>query len=130
VLLLIWSNTLAVITVACGVYHIYDRVHQEPTILDYYIVGATAFGVLVLLILLPFTFTHIQLIIYNSTTLEHLEKRSRFNSPYDMGWRSNFVQVFGSNPLLWLLPVMNSYGDGITFPCLPANEASSLLLRT
>ena len=26
-------------------------------------------------------------------------------NPYDVGTYKNFVQVFGSNPLIWLLPI-------------------------
>lgn len=31
---------------------------------------------------------------------------------FDLGWRRNLRQLFGESPLLWLLPVCNTQGDG------------------
>jgi len=129
VLLLLWTLMLAIETLVCGSYHIYDRVTKpKPTVLDYYIVAVTFLAVVVLLVLLPFTGTHLGLILRNSTTLEHLEKRSRYANPYHLGWYKNIQQVFGANPFFWLLPVGTYQGDGVLFPAL--QETSSLLLHT
>ena len=34
---------------------------------------------------------------------------------FDLGWRKNLRHLFGENPLLWLLPVCNTTGDGWTW---------------
>jgi hypothetical protein len=44
---------------------------------------------------------------------------------YNIGVWSNAKQVFGVNPLLWLLPVATSLGDGVSFQ--QRNERQSLL---
>jgi len=135
VLFLFYTVLFGSIMVAAGGYHIYDRISKADGSsisdnLDYYIVVAAAFAVIALLLLLPFTLTHFRLVVRNLTTIEHLEKRSRSSNPFDLGWKRNFTEVFGSNPFLWLVPVWSSKGDGITFPSLTLSEKSSLLLHT
>ena len=34
---------------------------------------------------------------------------------FDLGWRRNLQHLFGSNPLLWFLPICNTSGDGWTW---------------
>jgi palmitoyltransferase len=130
VLVLLWTFLLAVDMAACGAFHIYDRVKDQPQpyVLDYFIVSFTAVAIILILLLGPFTITHLKLVLRNSTTLEHLEKHSAKNNPYNLGWYKNICQVFGSNPLLWLIPIRTSQGDGVVFPSV--TEASSLLLHT
>jgi len=60
-----------------------------------------------------FGLTHLSFVLRNVTTLESFEKNK--TNPYDLGWRSNFEQVFGPAPLLYFLPVRNSIGNGLTF---------------
>ncbi|RMZ88489.1 hypothetical protein DV736_g4289, partial [Chaetothyriales sp. CBS 134916] len=45
---------------------------------------------------------------------EYLDDRDSEKLPnaFDLGWTRNWTAVFGPNPLLWALPVMNSPGDG------------------
>ncbi|RMZ85555.1 hypothetical protein DV737_g579, partial [Chaetothyriales sp. CBS 132003] len=45
---------------------------------------------------------------------EYLDDRDSEKLPnaFDLGWTRNWTAVFGPNPLLWGLPVMNSPGDG------------------
>jgi len=134
VLFLFYTVLFGCIMTAAGGYHLYDRLSKgdDSNIndeLDYYIVVSATFAGLALLLLLPFMCTHFRLLTYNLTTIEHLEKRSRRTNPFDLGWRKNFVEVFGSNPLLWLVPVWTSKGDGITFPSSVSSEKSSLLLH-
>jgi hypothetical protein len=62
------------------------------------------------------------LLLSNQTTIEKSDK-DRFATTgiksfnfYDQGSLRNFTSVFGSNPLLWLLPLAPNYkGDGIIF---------------
>ncbi|KAK9370294.1 DHHC palmitoyltransferase-domain-containing protein [Lipomyces kononenkoae] len=75
------------------------------------------------------------LLFSNKTTIEAMEtqryKSSVASSSYrysqapssdsvgnifDLGWRENFRQVMGDNPLTWFIPVRTSKGDGMTFP--------------
>lgn len=52
-------------------------------------------------------------------------------SPYDVGTRKNFEQVFGTNPLLWFIPVNRTTLDGIVWPSVSdsvvSEEAKGLL---
>ena len=45
---------------------------------------------------------------------EYLDDNETGKMPnaFDLGWRRNLQHVFGPNRWLWLLPVMNSVGDG------------------
>ncbi|KAF3908678.1 hypothetical protein AA313_de0207186 [Arthrobotrys entomopaga] len=40
---------------------------------------------------------------------------SQMPNAFDLGWKKNFVQVFGTSALLWFVPVRNSIGDGWTW---------------
>ncbi|KAL4428875.1 hypothetical protein ABPG74_001362 [Tetrahymena malaccensis] len=85
-----------------------------------------------------FFYFHIQLMLSNVTTIEQLEKvKEKLDNGnqkdkvsvldniesnqnvYDLGKRKNFYQVFGQNPILWLLPVFGEsgrpYGDGVAW---------------
>lgn len=31
---------------------------------------------------------------------------------FDLGWKRNLLHLFGDKPLLWFVPICNSYGDG------------------
>lgn len=78
-----------------------------------------------------FFFTHFyQVLLGNETTLEQLDRerikeRNRKSKGiieeipkniYNVGWKNNFIQVFGKNPMLWLIPVQTCIGDGYSFP--------------
>ncbi|KAK9459193.1 DHHC palmitoyltransferase-domain-containing protein [Lipomyces oligophaga] len=75
------------------------------------------------------------LLFSNKTTIEAMETQRyrsniaanayRYSTPpssksvgnvFDLGLKQNFVQMMGSNPLLWFFPVVNSRGNGTTFP--------------
>lgn len=62
-----------------------------------------------------FAFVHFQLAMKNETTIENYSDRRQPN-PYDLGRGENFRQVFGTNPLFWLLPLQTTVGDGLSFP--------------
>lgn len=47
---------------------------------------------------------------YNEYLIE--ETSREMPNAFDLGWKSNFVQVFGPQPVLWFVPVRNSIGDG------------------
>lgn len=59
----------------------------------------------------------------NYTTIEYLEimrfrsphVKGKFNNTYDLGFKQNMYSVFGTHPLLWLIPTRTP-GDGNNFP--------------
>jgi palmitoyltransferase len=61
---------------------------------------------------------HVKLVMKNSTTIENLDRRNiHRDSNYDMGSVFNWMQVFGKNPWLWVLPITGKsgkpLGDGV-----------------
>uniref|UniRef100_A0A915E1T5 Palmitoyltransferase n=1 Tax=Ditylenchus dipsaci TaxID=166011 RepID=A0A915E1T5_9BILA len=65
-------------------------------------------------------FYHLYLISKNKTTNETFGP-PRFSygvdkNIYNLGCKRNFREVFGSNSLLWFIPVFTSTGDGMLFP--------------
>lgn len=65
------------------------------------------------------------------TTIEFCEKTTRQPSlgetkltSYDRGCLDNLLNVFGPNPLLWLLPVSLPTGEGLYFPAKGSAEGT------
>lgn len=53
-----------------------------------------------------FTGFHVfYLLCYGKTTLEYCEKKCDKDEVFDKGCKVNFVEIFGCNPLFWLIPV-------------------------
>jgi len=60
----------------------------------------------------------------NYSDLERERERARYNAylderdsqslphAFDLGWRRNLLQIFGAQPILWFVPILNSIGDG------------------
>ncbi|XP_064456937.1 palmitoyltransferase ZDHHC2-like [Ornithodoros turicata] len=85
-------------------------------------------GVVLLFGLGSFLYYHITLVLANSTTLENMRDpvfKVREDS-FNIGWRENFLEVFGSNPLLWLIPVFSTRGDGARFPTVLHRNRNAL----
>jgi len=64
---------------------------------------------------------HLWLLVHNRSTLEQFRAPMFENNQSDAaGWSlgrmNNVREVLGSSPLLWLLPVPTTLGDGIVFP--------------
>jgi hypothetical protein len=59
------------------------------------------------------------LVFSGLTIIEQAEKErfpSKSTNIYDLGWQRNFVNVFGSNPLVWFIPFFaNLKGKGLLF---------------
>ena len=83
-------------------------------------------------IISSFYFFHLNLVLTNTTTLEHLEfekekdperkpnlGKVRAADQYDVGKFYNWLQVYGSSYVLWFFPLTllagNPIGDGIVF---------------
>ncbi|KAJ3428487.1 protein s-acyltransferase 16-related [Anaeramoeba flamelloides] len=82
------------------------------------------------LVLLFITFilliSHIHLVLNNMTTVEqwdYWENPEKLNI-YDLDSYKNWVQVFGTNKLLWFLPIYTSLGNGIDFPTVDIEESN------
>lgn len=85
-------------------------------------IGIAYFGNVVLsVVLCAFCFFHFYLISNALTTIEFREKMTvKFDkSPYHVSCLANFVQVFGSNPFVWCLPLSKVYiGPNTSDPLL------------
>nr|GMD31526.1 probable protein S-acyltransferase 12 [Ipomoea batatas] len=57
--------------------------------------------------LLCFVVMHASLVSSNTTSVEVYEKKRNVRWKYDLGWKQNFVQVFGSSKALWFLPLFS-----------------------
>ncbi|EQL36969.1 hypothetical protein BDFG_01598 [Blastomyces dermatitidis ATCC 26199] len=65
-----------------------------------------------------------QSLYHSYEELEHARERARYDEyldeqdgeklphAFDLGWRRNLRHLFGTNPLLWFLPICNTTGDG------------------
>lgn len=61
---------------------------------------------------------HVWLTCLNMSTIEFCEKKFRRgtdNELYNLGVCRNLRSAFGKNPFLWILPIDNREGDGVTF---------------
>ncbi|KAL8499585.1 hypothetical protein ACS0TY_019535 [Phlomoides rotata] len=55
--------------------------------------------------LLCFVVMHTSLLLSNTTSIEVHEKNKTERWKYDLGWRKNIEQVFGTRKVFWLFPV-------------------------
>uniref|UniRef100_A0A0E0LKD5 Protein S-acyltransferase n=1 Tax=Oryza punctata TaxID=4537 RepID=A0A0E0LKD5_ORYPU len=58
--------------------------------------------------LLCFIGMHTSLVTSNTTSIEVHERRNSVSWKYDLGWRKNLEQVFGTKKLLWFLPLYSA----------------------
>ncbi|KAL2345941.1 hypothetical protein Fmac_007226 [Flemingia macrophylla] len=57
--------------------------------------------------LLCFVVMHVSLLLNNTTSVEVHEKKKGVRWRYDLGWKRNFEQVFGTKKALWLFPLFS-----------------------
>ncbi|XP_051120175.1 probable protein S-acyltransferase 12 isoform X2 [Andrographis paniculata] len=57
--------------------------------------------------LLCFVVMHVSLLLSNTTSVEVHEKKQAARWMYDLGWKKNIEQVFGTRKALWLFPVFS-----------------------
>ncbi|XP_042065089.1 probable protein S-acyltransferase 12 [Salvia splendens] len=76
--------------------------------------------------LLCFVVMHISLLLSNTTSVEVHEKKKGMPWKYDLGWRKNIEQVFGTRKVLWLFPVFSKEDlervpalQGLDYPTRP-----------
>ncbi|CAG9316328.1 unnamed protein product [Blepharisma stoltei] len=82
------------------------------------LIGAFLFAALLAVVLTLFAKFHIKLILGNTTTIEQMDKKANQRTGlYDKGRERNWIQVFGQNPWIWLLPMTGvtgkPIGDGV-----------------
>ncbi|KAJ3449196.1 palmitoyltransferase zdhhc2 [Anaeramoeba flamelloides] len=111
--LLVCLYTLASLSpiVAKGVWiqNTFLRIHA---ICASIVCGTFLFSTSILLI------SHISFISKNMTTIENYQywKDPDLVNVYNIGKKQNWIQVFGENKLLWLIPIFTTPGDGYNFP--------------
>ncbi|XP_075040533.1 palmitoyltransferase ZDHHC15 [Mixophyes fleayi] len=75
---------------------------------------------------------HCWLVGLNRTTLEAFSVPVFHSGPdkngFHLGFRRNLEQVFGKQTNLWLIPVLTSIGDGLSFPMRRVFESQNPLL--
>ncbi|KAK7397461.1 hypothetical protein VNO78_18633 [Psophocarpus tetragonolobus] len=57
--------------------------------------------------LLCFLLMHLSLLLSNTTSVEVHEKKKGVRWVYDLGWKRNIEQVFGTKKALWLFPLFS-----------------------
>ncbi|KAK4488698.1 hypothetical protein RD792_004475 [Penstemon davidsonii] len=57
--------------------------------------------------LLCFVVMHASLLLSNTTSVEVHEKRKDVRWKYDLGWKNNIEQVFGTKKMLWFFPLFS-----------------------
>lgn len=75
-------------------------------------------------VLIIFVKFHINLVFTNSTTIESLDKEhANENIKFKLSYKENWLQVFGTNKLLWFFPIIaeggRPEGDGLTWKTVP-----------
>ncbi|XP_063721152.1 palmitoyltransferase ZDHHC20-B-like [Symsagittifera roscoffensis] len=79
---------------------------------------------------------HIYLLLNNKTTIESFRVPIFIHGTdedakrgFGIGWKNNFVQVFGTKRRFWILPVSTCLGNGNSFPVADCEPESGLLLN-
>ncbi|XP_037919412.1 palmitoyltransferase ZDHHC20-A-like [Hermetia illucens] len=72
---------------------------------------------------------YLRLVFANQTLMErtfgiYLENGKQHNHFFDLGWKQNFVQVFGDCFLLVCVPIFTSKGNGEVFPVSVKGESN------
>jgi len=126
------------VAMASPVYATVLRLYEKPSVEQvepFLQVGAYTLDLMLAAVLTSFFKFHVGLVCRNSTTIETMDKTTIKKSEYNRTCKQNWVQVFGANPWLWLLPMSGRsgrpVGDGVmwrpeaTHPDddIPNNEA-------
>lgn len=57
------------------------------------------------------------------------EDNAKMPSAFNLGWRRNLLHLFGDRPLLWVVPVCNTSGDGWRWEASPKFLETQELFR-
>ncbi|XP_022738445.1 probable protein S-acyltransferase 14 [Durio zibethinus] len=87
---------------------------------------AFVFNIAFALSVLGFLIMHITLVRANTTTIEAYEKKITPKWRYDLGWKKNFEQVFGTEKKFWFIPAYSEndlrrmpFLQGFEYPTRP-----------
>jgi len=122
---------ILIYSLICNFSYIKDAIHKfyyfqltdsNDILYNSVLVFVYTIDVLASIIVFNFTKFHIYLIIENKTTIETIDvKTEKYQSPYDLGKFNNFIQTFGRNKVLWVLPFKiitgHPLGNGIEWDC-------------
>lgn len=99
---------------------IIDKIYYENLEYTELFVLSTGFACMlfVSVLLTAFLFFHFRLLLKGKTTIENCDtKKKKYD--YNLGFKENFLCVFGRNPLMWFFPVLsNSKESGVQFSCV------------
>jgi len=120
-LLLFWAGvaiTFVLISQISPVYGIFQQ--NDRTWTDWWVVFNYFCSIVMMLSVGALGLFHCAIIVKNMTTLEYREKKSinpDYVNLYDINPADNWVQVFGPDPFLWIIPTRKGIGgDGLSFP--------------
>ncbi|KAJ1974288.1 palmitoyltransferase for Vac8p [Dimargaris xerosporica] len=130
ILFLVWGTLYCAYCFATSVptlvRQLLDMTSQDD--LDLHLMFLVIAAGLFTICLAVFTGFHLYLLLTNTTTIETYEKNRfhltlrpgdpvrHYRNLFNLGPCQNFLQVMGPTWWLWFLPVVNSSGDGQTFP--------------
>ncbi|KAJ1973209.1 palmitoyltransferase for Vac8p [Dimargaris xerosporica] len=130
ILFLVWGTLYCAYCFATSVLtlvrQLLDMTSQDD--LDLHLMFLVIAAGLFTICLAVFTGFHLYLLLTNTTTIETYEKNRfhltlrpgdpvcHYRNLFNLGPCQNFLQVMGPTWWLWFLPVINSSGDGQTFP--------------
>jgi len=98
-------NSKMVVETIIKIYR--NRIHIEQEITETlgFLLISLIDLVLNVVIILFFKF-HLTIVLENKTTIETIDKKTtEFNSVFDIGKNKNWLQVMGTNKLLWFFPI-------------------------
>jgi len=130
--LLVFYATASCIWNLPRMFHLVHVVEEEEmsTFLRFCVILGVVMTSFMTMVLMPFIFFHMWLLVNNTTTIEFCEKSTKgekYASRYNVGVYGNLCAVLGPNPLLWLVPIPNSPGDGRTFDTTDAMSMTDSL---
>ncbi|KAJ2001602.1 palmitoyltransferase for Vac8p [Coemansia thaxteri] len=114
-----------------ALFYLYSLLNMsDDTELDLNLLIMIVLCIAFALSLMMFAGYSIYLLLTNTTTIESYEEnnyrvqasqrsngsRSKYVNLFDMGYKRNFTQVFGSVWYTWLVPTSTTVGDGVRFP--------------
>lgn len=104
------------------------RGDDMPIATRIHIIAGTIFALIFFLSAMGLFGIHVCFTFQNLVSLDGMpgvkSKSKQLNRDFDLGWKRNFYALFGRNPLLWLIPVFTSEGDGCSYPTLTYDKTT------
>jgi hypothetical protein len=97
----------------------YNLTYEKDILSCWYVIFVYAANLGLLIFCLWLFTVNCSLLFSGQTIIEQAEKEKlqiRSNNLYDMGWKRNFTNVFGTSPLVWFTPFFANYnGQGLVY---------------